>query len=146
MVVLGRVNLGTYSTGLASPTHIYRQVSNIRRTLVGNEIVDHSDVVGASPVGATPTAPSFSTQHLSLMDWAKTTVRRDENHLGLCFGAAYFRDFTVVCIACSQYHICFEDIGSIFGTFFFTVWLHFRMIQGSPGVPLFTVDFFQNTP
>ena len=27
----------------------YRQVSNIRRTLVGNKIVDHSDVVGASP-------------------------------------------------------------------------------------------------
>ena len=26
----------------------YRKVSNIRRTLVGNEIVDHSDVVGAS--------------------------------------------------------------------------------------------------
>ena len=25
----------------------YRQVSNIRRTLVGNKIVDHSDVVGA---------------------------------------------------------------------------------------------------
>ena len=25
---------------------IYRQVSNIRRTLVGNKIVDHSDVVG----------------------------------------------------------------------------------------------------
>ena len=31
---------------------IYRQVSNIRRTLVGNKIVDNSDVVGASPVGA----------------------------------------------------------------------------------------------
>ena len=40
---------------------IYRQVSNIRRTLVGNEIVDHSDVVGASPVGAAPTTSSFST-------------------------------------------------------------------------------------
>ena len=39
----------------------YRQVSNIGRTLVGNEIVDHSDVVGASPVGAAPTASSFST-------------------------------------------------------------------------------------
>ena len=26
----------------------YRQVSNIRHTLVGNKIVDHSDVVGAS--------------------------------------------------------------------------------------------------
>ena len=33
----------------------YRQVSNIRRILVDNIIVDHSDVVGASPVGAAPT-------------------------------------------------------------------------------------------
>ena len=40
---------------------IYRKLSNIRRTLVGNEIVDHSDVVGASPVGAAPTTSSFST-------------------------------------------------------------------------------------
>ena len=40
---------------------IYRQVSNIRRTLVVNQIVDHSDVVGASPVGAAPTTSSFST-------------------------------------------------------------------------------------
>ena len=39
----------------------YRQVSNISRTLVGNKIVDHSDVVGASPVGAVPTTSSFST-------------------------------------------------------------------------------------
>ena len=39
----------------------YREVSNIRRTLVGNKIVDHSDVVGASPVGAVPTTSSFST-------------------------------------------------------------------------------------
>ena len=29
----------------------YRQFSKIRRILVGNDIVDHSDVVGASPVG-----------------------------------------------------------------------------------------------
>ena len=40
---------------------IYRKVSNIRGTLVGNKIVDHSDVVGASPVGAAPTTSSFST-------------------------------------------------------------------------------------
>ena len=39
----------------------YRQVSNIRRTLECNQIVDHSDVVGASPVGAAPTTSSFST-------------------------------------------------------------------------------------
>ena len=41
--------------------YVYRQVSNIRRTLVGNKFVDHSDVVGASPVGAAPTTSSFST-------------------------------------------------------------------------------------
>ena len=40
---------------------MYRQVFNIRRTLVDNEIVDHSDVVGASPVGAAPTTSSFPT-------------------------------------------------------------------------------------
>ena len=34
--------------------HMYHQTSNISHTLVGNEIVDHSDVVGASPVGAAP--------------------------------------------------------------------------------------------
>ena len=39
----------------------YRQLSNVRRTLIGNLIVDHSDVVGASPVGAAPTKSSFST-------------------------------------------------------------------------------------
>ena len=39
----------------------YRQTCNISRTLVGTKIVDHSDVVGASPVGAAPATSSFST-------------------------------------------------------------------------------------
>ena len=39
----------------------YHEVSNIRRRLAGNKIVDHSDAVGASPVGAAPTTSSFST-------------------------------------------------------------------------------------
>ena len=39
----------------------YRQVYNTRRTLEGNKIVDHSDVVGASPIGTAPTTYSFST-------------------------------------------------------------------------------------
>ena len=39
----------------------YRKTSNISRTSVGNKIVDNSDVVGASPVGAAPTTSSFST-------------------------------------------------------------------------------------
>ena len=61
----------------------YRQVYNISRTLVGNKIVDPSDVVGASPVGAAPITSSFSTSHLASLDWAKTTPRRDEKHLSL---------------------------------------------------------------
>ena len=34
---------------------------DIRRTLVGNTIVDHSDEAGASRVGAAPTTSSFAT-------------------------------------------------------------------------------------
>ena len=43
------------------------QTSNISRTLVDIKIVDHLDIVGASPVGAAPTASS--------------TARRDGNRL-----------------------------------------------------------------
>ena len=40
---------------------IYRRTSNIRGILVGNNIVDHSDVFGASFVSAAPTTSLFST-------------------------------------------------------------------------------------
>ena len=59
---------------------IYLQTSNIIHTLVGNEAVDHTNIVGALPVGAAPTTYSFSSLHLASMDWAKTTARRDEKH------------------------------------------------------------------
>ena len=42
-------------TVLVFHTFNYHQTSNISRTLVGNKRVYHSDVVGASPVGAAPT-------------------------------------------------------------------------------------------
>ena len=50
-----------HSLGPLLLKEINRKVSNIRHTLAGNKIVDHSDVVGASPVGAAPTTSSFST-------------------------------------------------------------------------------------
>ena len=59
----------------------YPQTSNISHTLVGNKMVDPSDVGEESPVGAAPTISSFSTKHLALVDWAKTTARRDEKPL-----------------------------------------------------------------
>ena len=61
----------------------YRKISTIRRTLIGNKIVDHSDVVGASPVGAAPTTSSFSTWHLASRDSAKTAARQYENLLSV---------------------------------------------------------------
>ena len=39
----------------------YHKISDISCILVGSKIVDNSDVVGASPVGAAPTTSSFST-------------------------------------------------------------------------------------
>ena len=50
---------------------VYRQTSSINHTLVGSKIVNHSDVVGASLVGAAPATSSFPTQHLASVDWAK---------------------------------------------------------------------------
>ena len=46
---------------VANRLKIYRKTSNTSRALVGNNIVDNSDVVGAPPVGAAPTTSSFST-------------------------------------------------------------------------------------
>ena len=48
------------------------ETTNISRALVGNEIVDLLDVVGAMPVGVAPTTSSPSTLQLVSMDWAKT--------------------------------------------------------------------------
>ena len=39
----------------------YRKTSNTRCTLLGDNIVDHSDVVGAWPVGPAPTTSSWCT-------------------------------------------------------------------------------------
>ena len=61
----------------------YRKTSNIRRNLVGNKTVDHSDVVGASPVGAAPTTSLFSTYHLASRESAKTAARQYENLLSV---------------------------------------------------------------
>ena len=68
------------------PIHhwLYHQTSNITRTLVGNDIVDHSDVVGESPVSAVPATSSLWTEQLYC---AKTAARRDEQHFS--FGIWY---------------------------------------------------------
>ena len=49
----------------------YPQISNIRRTFVGNKTIDHSDVVGALHVGATF---SLSIWHLGAVSIRKTVL------------------------------------------------------------------------
>ena len=79
------------------------KTSDIICTLLGNKIVDHSDVVGASPVGAAPTTSSFSTWHVAPIYCTKTTARRKEKHLIFwgC-GASYIRDLMVLGILAGQ--------------------------------------------
>ena len=64
-ILHGNILFGMLATvgklGFTSTSKEYCKVSNIRHTLVGNDIVDHSDVVGVSPVGAVPTTSSCST-------------------------------------------------------------------------------------
>ena len=54
---------------------MYPQTFDISRTFVGNEIVKHSDIIGASPIGAATTTSWFSAQHMAAIDWAETTAR-----------------------------------------------------------------------
>ena len=56
-----RAATATVTSSEATQNGKYRQISDIRRTLAGNKFADHSDVVGASPVGAAPTTSLFST-------------------------------------------------------------------------------------
>ena len=56
----------------------YCQTSKISCTLIGNRIVSHPDVVGASPVGAAPTTSSFL--HSWLKTWLQWIGQRQLNH------------------------------------------------------------------
>ena len=88
-------------------TNNYRKVSNIRRTVVGNIIVDHSDVVGASPVGAAPTTSSFSTY--TWLQWIGQRQQQGEtrNIYVLGLGASYIRELTVPSFHMPWKHSCY---------------------------------------
>ena len=70
------------------PDNIYCQISNISRTLVGNKIVDHSYVVGASPVGWS----NYVFLHSQLNTWLQSIGQTDDTKN---MGAAYIRSFMV---------------------------------------------------
>ena len=81
---------------MVQSTKKYRKVSYIRRTLVGNNIVDHSDVVGASPVGVAPTTP-FLHQLYTWLQWIGQIQLQNETRNIYVFGlgASYIREWTV---------------------------------------------------
>ena len=55
--------------------YMYRQTSNISHTFIGNDIVGHSDVVGAAPASAAPNTYSFPTKHLALNGLCKDNCK-----------------------------------------------------------------------
>ena len=61
LTIFSQFLFGNFFSKMFKIDSSYHQTSNTRHTLEGNKIVDHSDVVGAVPVGATPTTSSFST-------------------------------------------------------------------------------------
>ena len=60
---------------------------------VGNKIVDHSDVVWPSPVGAAPTTSSFTTKHLAPMDCTKQLQDEARKYLGLGICCSLYQRF-----------------------------------------------------
>ena len=64
-------NNGESGTSAYVVLHIDTTIKPLKlsHTIVGNKLVDHSDIIGAAPAGATS---SFSTYHLASMDLAKT--------------------------------------------------------------------------
>ena len=100
----------------------YRQISNIRCTLVGSEIVDHSDVVGALPVGAASTTSSFSTQYMASIDCAETTAWRDEKHSSLGIWCLLYYRFDSIC-SLVQYYVLRNNHCSHFALTKYTMYL-----------------------
>ena len=87
--------LNSLSPGRLEWNILCRKVSNIRRTLVGNKIVDHSDVVEQRL-----SALLQLHRHSQLNTWLQYIVQRQlqaekRNIQVLAFGASYIRDFTV---------------------------------------------------
>ena len=66
---------------MGNSTGNYRKTSNVSRTLVGNKIVDNSDVVGASPVGAAPNYIFILNLTPGFNGLGKTTARGDKKYL-----------------------------------------------------------------
>ena len=60
---------------------------------MGNKFVDHSDVVGASPVGIATTTSSFSTKHWASMDWERQVKRLVEKCLSFGTERALYQIF-----------------------------------------------------
>ena len=75
----------------------YRQTSSIRHTLVGTTIIDHSDVVGAAPVGAAPTQLHLHSELNIWLQWILQRHLQDEKRyiLALEFDVTYIKGLTV---------------------------------------------------
>ena len=84
---------------------VCHQTSGIGRTLVGNKLLDHSDVVETSPVGAAPTTSSCLHSRLNtLFQWVEqrqlqdATIRETLSFWNLCDLYQMFDGINSVCM------------------------------------------------
>ena len=108
------------------------KTSTIRHTLVGNKIVDHSDVVWASMFGAVPTTSPFWTS----MYCIKATARQDEKHwsFGFCVWFIfdvrfYFMKYTLIMMLIQRCLFVYLDQHSLLTLSCTPVWLKYTLIM-----------------
>ena len=86
----------------------YPQICNIRPRLVGNIMVDHADIVGASPVGIAPTTYTSIlnlTPGLNGLGKDNYKTRRETFKFGI--RCAYIRGLAVLCFSMCELYIPF---------------------------------------
>ena len=75
----------------------YRQITNIICSSIGSKIVDHSDIVGASPDGTALTTHLHCRLDIWLQYIAQSQLQDETGDIkDLVLGATYIGDLTVV--------------------------------------------------
>ena len=94
-----------------------------------NKIVDLSDEVGPSPVGAALTTFLSRLEHLASIDCPNTTARWDEKHLTFGVWCAYIRGL-IVSIECWQSKwICISLVNALLNVMYDCTHWHIKSVK-----------------
>ena len=115
----------------------YRQVSNTRRTLVGNQIVDHSDGVGAAPVQLhLHSPPNTWLQYIAQRQLQAETKKifKFRDLVRLILEILWYVKFYTVCASCYSHqtkcHLeIYEWVGNPAVSLWVSTWYHQCLIR-----------------